>query len=133
MEKAPTDGPAGGFSELIGIEQFEAPEGEARARVEVGDHLRQPYGIVHGGVYASLAETITSHATWLAVRDEGLVAMGQSNQTSFLRAITEGHIHAHAVARHRGRSSWVWDVDVTDDEGRACALVRMTIAVRAQR
>jgi len=133
MADRPADGPADGFSELIGIEHLDAPEGEARARVEVGDHLRQPYGIVHGGVYASLAETITSRGTWLAVRDEGQLAMGQSNQTTFLRAITEGHIHAHAVARHRGRTSWVWDVDVTDDEGRTCALVRMTIAVRAPR
>ena len=133
MAEDPADGPTDGFSELIGIEHLDAPEGEARARVEVGDHLRQPYGIVHGGVYASLAETITSRGTWLVVRDEGMVAMGQSNQTAFLRAIADGHIHAHAVARHRGRTSWVWDVDVTDDKGRTCAIVRMTIAVREPR
>ena len=122
-----------GFSELIGLEHLDAPEGEARARIEVGDHLRQPYGIVHGGVYASLAETITSHGTWLGVRDEGMVAMGQANHTTFLRPITEGHLNAHAVARQRGRTTWVWDVDITDDEGRTCALVRMTIAVRELR
>ena len=53
-----------------------------------------------------------------------------SNQTSFLRPITEGTIHAEARRRHRGRTTWVWEVEITDDHGRLCALVRMTIAVR---
>jgi 1,4-dihydroxy-2-naphthoyl-CoA hydrolase len=56
--------------------------------------------------------------------------MGQANQTSFLRPITAGTIHGIARARHRGRSSWVWDVEITDDAGRLCALTRMTVAVR---
>ena len=59
-----------------------------------------------------------------------LVAQGMSNQTSFLRPITSGTIHAEARRRHRGRTTWVWEVDITDDEGRLCALVRMTVAVR---
>jgi len=123
-------GRADGFSELIGVEHLDAPAGEARGRVAVTDALLQPFGIVHGGVYASLAETLTSHATWVAVRDEGFVAMGQSNQTSFVRPISSGHVNAVASARHRGRTTWVWDVELSDDEGRLCALVRMTVAVR---
>jgi 1,4-dihydroxy-2-naphthoyl-CoA hydrolase len=122
-----------GFSELIGVEHLEAPEGEARGRVTVDDSLRQPFGIVHGGVYASLAESVTSYATWLAVKDDGLLAMGQANQTTFLRPVTDGHVTAHAVARQRGRTTWVWDVECSDDDDRVCALVRMTIAVRPPR
>ncbi len=57
--------------------------------------------------------------------------MGLSNQTSFLRPITQGTIHAKAIRRHRGRTTWVWEVEVTDDEGRLCVLTRMTVAVRA--
>jgi uncharacterized protein (TIGR00369 family) len=53
-----------------------------------------------------------------------------SNQTSFLRPIFDGHIHAVARARHKGRTTWVWEVEFTDDEDRLCALTRMTIAVR---
>ena len=56
--------------------------------------------------------------------------MGLSNQTSFLRPIVGGTIHATARRRHKGRTTWVWEVDITDDEGRLCALVRMTVAVR---
>ena len=102
----------------------------ARGRVEVGDSVRQTMGLVHGGVYASMAESLTSMATAMTVAADGRTAQGLSNQTSFLRPILAGTIHAEARRRHRGRTTWVWEVDITDDEGRLCALVRMTIAVR---
>ena len=119
-----------GLGELIGIEYLQTGPDEVRARVEVGDHIRQPFGLVHGGVYAALAESMCSAATWLAVRGDGMAAMGQANSATFLRPITEGYVNAVARPRHRGRTTWVWDVEITDDQGRACALVRMTIAVR---
>ena len=108
-------------------------DGLVRGQVDVRDELKQPAGLVHGGVYATIAESLASMATHFAVSGEGRAAMGLSNQTSFLRPITEGHIHAEARARHRGRTTWVWEVDFTDDEGRLCALSRMTIAVRETR
>jgi len=85
---------------------------------------------VHGGVFASMAESMTSAATWAAVHEQGKTAMGQSNQTSFLRPIVAGTVHATGRCRHRGRTTWVWEVEITDDGGRLCALVRMTVAVR---
>jgi uncharacterized protein (TIGR00369 family) len=69
----------------------------------------------------------------MTVLDEGFVAMGMSNNTSFLRPVTEGAVHALATRLHRGRTTWVWDVTFTDDDGRTCALTRMTIAVRPLR
>jgi len=119
-----------GLGELIGLEYLDASADEVRARVEVTDCVRQPVGLVHGGVYAAIAESICSAATWGAVHGDGMVAMGQSNSATFLRPITEGHVNAVGRPRHRGRTTWVWDVEITDDEGRACALVRMTVAVR---
>jgi 1,4-dihydroxy-2-naphthoyl-CoA hydrolase len=119
-----------GFDALYGLEILTLEEEEATARVAVRDEVKQPAGLVHGGVYASIAESLTSFATWKAVSQDGLSAQGLSNQTSFLRPITQGTIHATARRRHRGRTTWVWEVDITDDEGRVCALVRMTVAVR---
>jgi 1,4-dihydroxy-2-naphthoyl-CoA hydrolase len=119
-----------GFDRLYGLEVLEWGDAEVRAQVHVRDELRQPGGLVHGGVFASIAESITSVATWLAVQGEGKSAHGMSNHTSFLRPIADGTIHAVARRRHRGRTTWVWEVDITDDAGRLCALVRMTIAVR---
>ena len=119
-----------GFDALYGLEILDHDEERIRAQVAVRDAVKQPMGLVHGGVYASFAESLTSFATWKAVAPDGRSAQGLSNQTSFLRPILSGTIHATARRRHRGRTTWVWEVDITDDEGRVCALVRMTVAVR---
>jgi 1,4-dihydroxy-2-naphthoyl-CoA hydrolase len=122
--------PYEGFAKHLGIEYGEdGPEG-ATATIAVGDHLLQPNGVVHGGVHASLAESVCSRATYLAVRDDGMIALGQSNNATFIRPISEGHINARATVRHRGRTTWIWDCELSDDDGRLCALVRMTVAVR---
>jgi 1,4-dihydroxy-2-naphthoyl-CoA hydrolase len=126
------DFPAVGFDRLYGLEIDSLGDVEVRAHVDVRDELLQAAGLVHGGVYASIAEAMTSLATYLAVQPDGKSAQGMSNQTSFLRPITTGAVHAVARRRHRGRTTWVWEVDITDDDGRLCALVRMTIAVRGQ-
>jgi uncharacterized protein (TIGR00369 family) len=85
---------------------------------------------VHGGVYAALAESLCSAATYQAVFEDGKVAVGLSNHTSFLRPVTEGTVHADARRRHGGRTTWVWEVEFTDDAGKLCALSRVTMAVR---
>jgi 1,4-dihydroxy-2-naphthoyl-CoA hydrolase len=119
-----------GLGDLIGLEYLETTSEQVRARVRVTDDVRQPFGVVHGGVFASMAESMCSLATWLAVRADEMAAMGQSNNATFMRPITEGHVHAAARPLHRGRTTWVWDVEVTDDDGRLCGVVRVTVAVR---
>ena len=106
---------------------------EVRAHVPVRDDIKQLAGLVHGGVFASIAESTASAATHMAVAAEGKSAQGLSNQTSFLRPILEGTIHAVATRRHRGRTTWIWDVEMSDDEGRLCVAARVTIAVRPPR
>ncbi len=119
-----------GFDRLYGLQLLDYDDAEVTARVVVRDELKQPAGLVHGGVYAAIAESLASIATAIAVIAEGNMAMGLSNSTSFLRPITEGTIHAHAKRLHRGRTTWVWDVTFADDAGHTCAVTRMTIAVR---
>ena len=119
-----------GFDRLYGLELLGYSDGEVSAQVRVRDEIKQPAGLVHGGVYASIAESMTSIATALAVMPDGNTAMGLSNSTSFLRPVTEGVVHARASVIHRGRTTWVWDVRFSDDAGRSCAVTRMTIAVR---
>jgi 1,4-dihydroxy-2-naphthoyl-CoA hydrolase len=122
--------PTTGFDNTYGLVIDEFTDELVRGSVPVRDELKQPYGLIHGGVYASIAESLASLATGVAVAAEGKLATGMANQTSFLRPITEGTIHAIAQRRHRGRTTWVWDVEITDDAGRTCALTRMTVAVR---
>jgi len=118
------------FDELVGTQWLDDDPDHARVRIELRDELRQPVGLLHGGVLSTLVESICSRATALAVLDQGMAAMGQSISVSFIRPVTEGGAEVAARARHRGRTTWVWDAEVRDDDDRLCALAQMTIAVR---
>jgi uncharacterized protein (TIGR00369 family) len=115
---------------ILGVEVVEAEEGFLRGRIPVADRIRQPYGLVHGGAILTLAESLTSFGTALGVADKGKIAIGQEINASFMRPITAGHVNGAARVRRRGRTAWVWEIEITDDDGRLCALVRTTIAVR---
>ena len=130
MASGPEPVQEGSLDQALGIEGFTF-DGEtiATARMAVHDGVRQPFGVVHGGAYAALAESVASGATFQAVAP-GMTALGQANESIFLRPVFAGTIHARARALHRGRTSWVWDVEMTDDEGRLCATSRLIIAVR---
>jgi 1,4-dihydroxy-2-naphthoyl-CoA hydrolase len=118
------------FDALIGTEWIADDPEDARARIAVRDDLRQPVGLVHGGVISTLVESVCSRATALSVLSDGMAAMGQSISVSFMRPVTEGHAEVRAKARHRGRTTWVWDAEVLNADGKLCAIAQMTIAVR---
>jgi 1,4-dihydroxy-2-naphthoyl-CoA hydrolase len=126
--------PEAGFNGLLGLRDLaQRDDGAVTATVPVRAELLQPFGLVHGGVFASIAETLASFGTFVGVQADGMHAMGLANSTSFLRPMFDGTIHAEAVPIHRGRTTWLWDVTCSDDDGRACAITRMTIAVRRPR
>ena len=106
---------------MLNTQVLSRTDDQIQARVEVTDALRQPLGLLHGGVFAALADQLTSDTATRAI----------SSQTSFLRPITGGHVNATARRRHNGRTTAVWEVDMTDDEGRLCALVRITLALQS--
>ena len=120
----------GTLDDVLGFEMLEAEPERCRARFAAERRVQQPLGLVHGGAYAALAESMVSATTHRAVADEGNLAMGQSNSTHFLRPATGGHVHAEGTPIHRGRTSWVWDVRFTDDDDRLCAVSRVTVVVR---
>lgn len=122
-----------GFDRLYGLVVTEIGDGLMEAKVPVSDAIKQPAGLVHGGIYAAVAESLATTGTALTVFGDGNTAMGMSNQTSFIRPVVEGHVIARAHARHRGRTTWVWEVQLSDDAGRLCALSRVTVAVRPRR
>jgi 1,4-dihydroxy-2-naphthoyl-CoA hydrolase len=126
ISKAGQDGPGVAFGLVYGEVTAERVE----AHVPVEPAVQQPFGLVHGGVYSTIAESICSSATAVAVASEGKIAMGQSNSATFLRPVTQGTVHAVGRRRHAGRTTWIWDVDFTDDDGKLAAMVRMTVAVR---
>jgi len=119
------------FDLLYGLEILDCTDEACRGRVPLRREVMQPTGFVHGGVYAAMAEALASWGTNQRVAHEGSVALGLSNHTSFLRPLAEGS-HVHGIARRRaaGRTTWVWDVDLSDDRDRVCAISRVTVAVR---
>jgi 1,4-dihydroxy-2-naphthoyl-CoA hydrolase len=116
---------------VLGFEVVSIGEGEAVARFPIADRVRQRFGLVHGGAYAALAEMLATEATVKHVHPD--VAMGMSNDTSFLKGARGDWVTARARVRHRGRTTGVWEVDHTDSEDRLVAVSRVTIAVRSQK
>jgi 1,4-dihydroxy-2-naphthoyl-CoA hydrolase len=117
----------GGFTGVVGLVIEAAGPDRVAASVPIGDHLLQPYGIVHGGVYCTLVETLASVGAAIWFGDRGQV-VGVSNQTDFLRATRSGTIHGVATPIHRGRTSQLWLVEISDDDGRAVARGQVRIA-----
>jgi 1,4-dihydroxy-2-naphthoyl-CoA hydrolase len=119
------------FIGVMGLEVDDLVEvGRRSGRMPVVPKVCQPMGIVHGGIYAAIAETLASVGTADGVLELGKVPLGMANNTSFLRPVGSGFVHAQANAIHRGRTTWLWDVEMRDDNGKVCALSRVTIAVR---
>jgi uncharacterized protein (TIGR00369 family) len=121
---------APGFDAVYGLELTDCSEELARGRVQVRDELRQVGGLVHGGVYGAIADALAVRGTAAAVGRHGQLAVALANQTSVLHPIARGTIHATATRRHRGRTTWVWEVEMADDAGQVCVAGRVTVAVR---
>lgn len=122
-----------GLNAALGIEIDEVEIGRVTGHFAVENRVKQPFGIVHGGAHAAIAETLASVGSYFAVAEDGKVAMGMSNNTTFLRPVTDGTIRAEAIAIQQGSTTWVWDVTMRDDQDRTCAVSRVTIAVRPAR
>ncbi|HEY4827699.1 MAG TPA: PaaI family thioesterase [Solirubrobacteraceae bacterium] len=127
-QTSPTDAP--GFDSLYGLELTECGEELARGHVQVRDELKQLDGLLHGGVYAALADALAVRGTASGVASQGKLAVGLTTHTSVIHPIGAGAIHATALRRHRGRTTWVWEVEIADGRGQVCAVARVTVAVR---
>ena len=114
------------FDELLGTRFEEASGARVVATLELGPEHQQPFGIVHGGVYASVVESVASVGATLAL-DDGGVAVGVSNATEFLRAVSTGTLRFEALPLRVGRRLQLWTVDVTDERGRRVAHGRVRL------
>ena len=117
----------GGWNEHLGLVFVRASPEEVVARVDVQPAHYQPYGIVHGGVYASIAETIASVGAALHAMREGRHAVGLDNTTSFLRATRGGRLEGTATPLAAGRRTQLWQVEIRDDDERLVATSRVRL------
>jgi 1,4-dihydroxy-2-naphthoyl-CoA hydrolase len=115
-----------GFVKLLGLRVEEASGDRVVLTCPVTPDLHQPYGLVHGGVHATLAETAASIAGALWFADRGKV-VGISNHTDFLRAVRDGRLRAEATPLARGRTTQLWQVAISDDRQRLVAHAKVRL------
>jgi uncharacterized protein (TIGR00369 family) len=117
----------------LAIESATTDRVTASLEIDPARHM-QPMGLVHGGVFASIAETLASVGCALSAYPEGKGAAGMENHTSFLRSISSAQkITAVAEAVHRGRTTHAWEVRIMDSQGRLVARSYVRLAVLARR
>jgi 1,4-dihydroxy-2-naphthoyl-CoA hydrolase len=122
----------GGYNAAMGLRFVDASADGVTAEIEVGEQHLQPYGLVHGGVYAGLVETLCSVAAMLSVTSEGKSVVGLENTTSFIRAVRSGKLRARATPLHRGQHTHVWRCEVQDERDRLVAAGRLRLMVLDQ-
>ncbi|MGW4364250.1 PaaI family thioesterase [Nocardia takedensis] len=110
----------GTFADVVGLRYTEITPDRVRGEWVVEPHLHQPMGIVNGGVYCTVIETLASiaGAVWLGT---GGTVVGVNNNTDFLRAVREGTLSAEATPVHRGRTQQLWQVVIVDEQRRPVA------------
>ena len=117
----------GGYNTMIDLSFTEVRYDELVATVPVSQGLLQPYGLVHGGVYASIVETLASTGAALYAVADGRGVVGLENTTSFLRATRSGTLTARAKPLVTGRRSHVWEVSIEGDDGKVAATGRVRL------
>ena len=125
---APPDGSElqRGFLKLVGLRSEQASGDRVVLTCPVTPDLHQPFGLVHGGVYATMAETAASVGGSLWFGDQGKV-VGVSNHTDFLRAVRRGELRAEATPLARGRTTQLWQVEIVDEQGRLIAHAKIRL------
>ena len=118
---------ASDFLRLLDYTVDEADGRQVDGWFEASSKHHHPFGIMHGGAYSSIVETFASIGGWLAVRDQGMSAVGVSNTTDFLRPEREGRMRVRARALHQGRTQQLWEVTISRADGKDVALGRVRL------
>jgi len=119
----------GGFNNAMGLTFIKVTPDEFVAEIKIADHHMQPYGLVHGGVYAGMIETMCSTGAALTVWEENKSTVGLENNTSFLKAVRNGSLRCTARPLVKGKRSHVWEASIHDDKNRLVAVGRVRMMV----
>ena len=113
----------------LGILITEVGEDFLSGTMPVDQRTKQPYGLLHGGSSALLAETLASVAANMCVEKDGQQAVGLELNCNHVRGVTQGIVTGTARPLHIGRKTQVWDIRIEDARGKLCCVSRLTLAV----
>jgi 1,4-dihydroxy-2-naphthoyl-CoA hydrolase len=117
-----------GLGQCLGIRLIKLTEDSLWARMPVSECTKQPFGLLHGGASAALAETLGSIGAWLLL-DDNAQAVGLELNINHIRGKRQGEVTACAKPLHAGRSTQVWDIRIQDEDARLVAVARLTVSV----
>jgi uncharacterized protein (TIGR00369 family) len=120
LEAASNEQPSA-FVAAAGLIPEEITGSRVSGHIDLGLEHHTPWGIVHGGVYTTAIESAASIGASIAVKEQGMVAVGLTNSTHFLRSVTSGRVDVEAVALNQGRTQQLWQVDVRNESGKLVA------------
>ena len=116
-------------SEWMGIEFIEIGEDYLLARMPVDHRTIQPLGVVNGGAFCVLAETVGSLAANICIDREQFVAVGLDINANHIRSAYKGWVYGKATPYHLGKTTQVWEIKITDEDGKLCCISRLTMSV----
>lgn len=119
--------------ETLDIKAVELTPDRVVMTMPVEPKTHQPWGMLHGGASVVLAETAASYGSFLSVDQETQIAVGMEINANHMRSVRSGIVTATAVPLHKGRTSMVWDIKITDDEDRLICVSRCTVAIVTKR
>jgi len=117
------------MSEWLGIEFTEFSEDYLIAKMPVDHRTTQPLGIVNGGAFCALAETVGSLAANLSIDRNNFVAIGLDINANHIRSAKEGFVYGKAMPLHVGKTTHVWEIKITDEQNRLCCISRLTMTI----
>ncbi|SDI89414.1 uncharacterized domain 1-containing protein [Frankineae bacterium MT45] len=120
-EEAAEQASVGAFLAALGLHFDLITATEVRAHLEITDEHHTPWGITHGGVYATVIESVTSIGASFAVQNKGMFAVGVHNQTDFLRPHIAGRLDVVSTAIQQGRTLQLWSAELINASGKAVA------------
>ncbi len=117
------------MAEFLNIRFTAKGDNYLKASMPVTYRTHQPYGLLHGGASAALAETVGSVASWLCIDPQKQICVGMEINCNHVRGKREGLVTATATALHLGATTHIWDIRITDEKESLICVSRLTVAV----
>ncbi len=117
------------MGEFLNMEFTEIGDDYLKMKMPVNEKTKQPYGLLHGGASAALAETVGSVASALVINPEKNICVGLDINANHLRSVRDGNVTAVCTPLHLGGSTHVWDIKIYDDNKKLVCISRLTVAI----